>query len=67
MNKKNFDSKLKQLEQQHRKLAQRPNPKQKEGNGIFDRYRFPVLTADHTPLSWRYDFDHATNPHRAAR
>ena len=67
MNKKNFDSKLKQLEQQHRKLAQRPNPKQKEGNGIFDRYRFPVLTADHTPLSWRYDFDHATNPHLMTR
>jgi 4-O-beta-D-mannosyl-D-glucose phosphorylase len=67
MNRKNFDLKLKQLEQQHRKLLQRPNSKQKDGNGIFDRYRFPVLTAEHTPLFWRYDFNHATNPHLMTR
>ena len=67
MNKKHFDLKLKQLEQRHRKLIQRPNPKQKDGNGIFDRYQFPVLTAEHTPLSWRYDFDYANNPHLMTR
>jgi 4-O-beta-D-mannosyl-D-glucose phosphorylase len=67
MNKKNFDLKLKQLAQQHGKLLQRPNPKQKGGNGIFARYRFPVLTADHTPLFWRYDFNCATNPHLMTR
>jgi 4-O-beta-D-mannosyl-D-glucose phosphorylase len=67
MNEKNFDLKLKQLEQQHRKLLQRPNPQKKDGNGIFDRYQFPVLTADHTPLSWRYDFNYATNPHLMTR
>jgi 4-O-beta-D-mannosyl-D-glucose phosphorylase len=67
MNKKQFDLKLKQLEQRHRKLLQQPNPKQKDGTGIFDRYRFPVLTAEHTPLSWRYDFNHATNPHLMTR
>ena len=67
MNTKDFDLRLKQLEQQHRKLLQRPNRRQKQGNGIFDRYQFPVLTADHTPLSWRYDFNHATNPHLMTR
>ena len=67
MNKKDFDLKLKRLEQQHRKLLRRPNPKAKDGNGIFDRYQFPVLTADHTPSSWRYDFNHATNPHLMTR
>jgi 4-O-beta-D-mannosyl-D-glucose phosphorylase len=67
MNKKAFDLKLKQLRQQHRKLLQRPNRKQKNGNGIFDRYEFPVLTADHAPLAWRYDFNHATNPHLMTR
>ena len=40
---------------------------QKDGNGIFDRYVFPVLTADHTPLFWRYDFDYASNPHLQTR
>ena len=33
-----------------------------EDNGIFERYRYPVLTAAHAPLEWRYDFDPATNP-----
>jgi len=26
-----------------------------------------VLTAEHTPLTWRYDFDHASNPHLMTR
>lgn len=31
-------------------------------NGIVERYRYPVLTADHTPIFWRYDLDPDTNP-----
>lgn len=34
-----------------------------EGNGIYERYRYPVLTADHAPLEWRYDFNPDTNPY----
>jgi 4-O-beta-D-mannosyl-D-glucose phosphorylase len=67
MNKNAFALKLKCLRQQHRQLLQRPNRKQKYGNGIFDRYQFPVLTADHTPLAWRFDFNYATNPHLMTR
>ena len=26
-----------------------------------------MLTAEHTPLAWRYDFNHATNPHLMTR
>jgi 4-O-beta-D-mannosyl-D-glucose phosphorylase len=62
MTRQTFPQQLKSLQQQHRKLVQRINRKQKQGNGIFDRYEFPVLTAEHTPLSWRYDFDPVTNP-----
>jgi 4-O-beta-D-mannosyl-D-glucose phosphorylase len=62
-----FNKKLNQLRQQHQKLLRRPNPKQKSGNGIFDRYQFPVLTAEHTPLFWRYDFDPASNPRLMTR
>jgi 4-O-beta-D-mannosyl-D-glucose phosphorylase len=29
---------------------------------LFERYRYPVLTAAHTPLTWRYDLNPATNP-----
>jgi len=67
MTRTSFKQKLKRLEQQHRKLIRRPNPPQTNGNGIFDRYQKPVLTAEHIPLSWRYDLDHRTNPHLMTR
>jgi 4-O-beta-D-mannosyl-D-glucose phosphorylase len=67
MTTKAFDQKLKQLKQEHQKLLKQPNRKQKQGNGIFDRYEHPVLTAGHTPLFWRYDFNPATNPHLMTR
>ena len=34
-----------------------------EGNGIFNRYKYPALTREHIPLMWRYDFNPETNPH----
>ncbi len=67
MTKKAFQQRLSQLRRQHRRLLNRPNRKEQNGNGIFDRYEFPVLTAGHTPLAWRYDFNHATNPHLMTR
>ena len=67
MTRKTFDQKLKQLQREHEKLLRRRNRPQKTGNGIFDRYEFPVLTAEHTPLSWRYDFNPASNPHLMTR
>ncbi|MFO1514358.1 MAG: glycosidase, partial [Verrucomicrobiota bacterium] len=67
MTKKAFQQQLKVLQQQHRKLISRKNRVQSNGNGIFDRHQFPVLTAEHAPLFWRYDFDHATNPHLLTR
>ena len=62
-----FAKKLKALQQQHAKLIARKNRPQKNGNGIFERHEHPVLTAEHTPLTWRYDFDHASNPHLMTR
>ncbi len=67
MTKKAFDQKLKQLQLHHRRLLQRKNRPQRHGNGIFERYEHPVLTAEHTPLEWRYDFDRASNPHLMTR
>jgi 4-O-beta-D-mannosyl-D-glucose phosphorylase len=31
-------------------------------NGWFERYRHPVLTAQHVPIHWRYDLDPERNP-----
>jgi len=67
MTKKTFDQELTRLQQTHRQLITRRNRPQRDGNGIFARYEFPVLTADHTPLEWRYDFSHASNPHLMTR
>ena len=67
MSKPSFSQKLKQLQRQHQILIRQKNRPQKHGNGIFDRQVNPVLTADHTPLTWRYDFDPKTNPHLMTR
>ena len=67
MNKTTFAKKLKQLQQAHARLIRRKNRPRKDGNGIFERYENPVLTAEHTPLEWRYDFDRASNPHLMTR
>ena len=31
-------------------------------NGIYTKYKYPILTAEHTPLEWRYDFNEQDNP-----
>ncbi len=60
--KKVFKKRLGKLEEAHDYLIKLKNKKQKLGNGIFDRYENPVLTAAHTPLFWRYDLNPETNP-----
>ncbi|HQL32990.1 MAG TPA: glycosidase, partial [Treponemataceae bacterium] len=59
----NFDERLAMLESEHRALTEKPNEPVLPGNGIFVRYKNPVVTAAHTPLFWRYDLDPATNPY----
>ena len=36
-------------------------------NGVFERYKYPILTAEHPPLEWRYDFNPETNPYLMER
>lgn len=67
MTKTSFQQKLKQLQRQHTRLIRAKNRPQSAGNGIFDRYQNPVLTAAHVPLEWRYDFNPASNPHLMTR
>lgn len=31
-------------------------------NGIYEKYKYPILTAEHIPLEWRYDFSEKDNP-----
>ncbi len=57
-----FQTRLHRLEREHKKLVERKNERLPEDNGIFFRYRDPVLTAAHTPLFWRYDLNRESNP-----
>lgn len=59
---KAFKERLQSLESSHNSLIERRNIKQPSGNGIFDRYIYPILTKEHTPLFWKYDLNPETNP-----
>lgn len=67
MSEAGFKKRVRELFRQHERLIARKNVKGKGGNGIYDRYVNPVLTAEHTPLFWRYDFDYKNNPHLLER
>lgn len=58
-----FEEKLRSLQQQQEALLQRQNLPAEDTGGIVRRYTFPVVTAGHVPLEWRYDFNPATNPY----
>ena len=47
----------------YRKLIERKNEKQPFYNGIYDRWKYPVLTREHIPPEWRYDFSEEDNPY----
>jgi 4-O-beta-D-mannosyl-D-glucose phosphorylase len=57
-----FEDRLSLLEAEHRATVERPNVPEYPGNGIFVRYKNPILTAAHAPLFWRYDLDKSRNP-----
>jgi 4-O-beta-D-mannosyl-D-glucose phosphorylase len=62
-----FEKRLNLLKEAQRQLVNQPNEISGIGNGVFDRYKNPVLTAGHTPLYWRYDLDPETNPYLMER
>jgi 4-O-beta-D-mannosyl-D-glucose phosphorylase len=58
-----FQERKNKLEKEHQQLIERKNePQAVAGNGIYERYINPVVTAAHTPLKWRFDFNENTNP-----
>ena len=66
-NTKQFEDRLVQLNTAYEQLIRQPNTKIEGGNGIFERYKNPVLTAAHAPVFWRYDFNLETNPYLMER
>lgn len=62
-----FKDKVNKLLVDHEAFLSVKNEPVEGGNGIFTRYKNPVLTAAHTPVIWRYDLDEATNPYLMER
>ena len=61
-----FKQRLAWLEESHAALLSRKN-EPIEGNGVYERYKYPILTGEHAPLFWRYDLDEKTNPYLMER
>ena len=58
----NYQEKVQTLRLRHEALLQRKNQVMEGGNGIYEKYVYPILTAEHTPLEWKYDFNEHDNP-----
>lgn len=62
-----FRNRLKALADEYSELVTRKNEAVEPGNGILRRYRYPVLTADHAPVDWKYDLNPDSNPYLMER
>jgi 4-O-beta-D-mannosyl-D-glucose phosphorylase len=57
-----FKNRLERLIAKYNEIITRKNEPLPSGNGIYERFRYPVLTRDHIPLTWKYDLNKETNP-----
>ncbi len=62
MNDHHFHQKLESLKKEHQEFLSQKNIPLPDYNGIYTRYKNPVVTASHAPLHWRFDFNQQTNP-----
>ena len=62
-----FQDRVNKLFSDHDKLISRRNIKKIYTNGIYNKYEYPVITARHTPVIWRYDLNPESNPYLMER
>ena len=62
-----FANRITALRKHHEELLNRKNEPLAWGNGIYEKYKNPIITAEHTPLEWRYDFNEQDNPYLMQR
>lgn len=62
-----FRQRQQELFDHYESLIQRRNMPVAKFNGIYQRYQYPILTAEHAPVFWRYDLNPATNPYLLQR
>lgn len=56
-----FEKTLSKMRKQHAELISQKN-EPTWYNGVWTRFKNPVVTAEHAPLFWRYDLNPETNP-----
>jgi len=64
---KTYSQEIGKLFEKQEELLSQKNEVIKKTNGIYQRYKNPVLTADHVPVTWRYDLNPETNPYLMER
>jgi len=62
MNQELFESRKTLIRREYEALLSRKNEEIFSSNGIFCRHKYPVLTREHFPMEWRYDFNPESNP-----
>lgn len=68
MDKTMFDAALSKLKADYKAIAERKNEVDTTWyNGVYDRYKYPVLTNANIPLTWRYDMNYERNPYLLER
>lgn len=58
-----FQNRIAVIQNESELLLNQKNEKCFSTNGIYNRYKYPVLTRNHIPIHWRYDLNPATNPY----
>jgi len=49
--------------QAYKTVIQRKNIQTDFYNGIYSRWKYPVMTSEHIPVFWKYDLNRETNPY----
>lgn len=62
MQKNQFQQRYNTIRNDYELLVLRPNEELFSTNGVYSRYKYPILTREHIPLHWRYDLNPKTNP-----
>ena len=57
-----FEGRYNRILKDHEELLSKKNEMLFSQNGIYSRFKNPILTRDHVPIHWRYDLNPETNP-----
>lgn len=63
----NFKEKIVNIIEKQEALLSKINQPSDAYNGIFTKYENPILTAEHTPIFWRFDLNESSNPYLQER